>query len=54
MTSAERGTRIKTIPAINAGGRFIPPMQIFPRVNLKDFILTGTPEDDIGRANPSS
>lgn len=53
MTSAERGTTVTMIAAINAGGGFIPPMLIFPRVNYKDFMITGAPEGSIGDANPS-
>lgn len=53
MTSAERGTTVTMIAAINAGGGFIPPMLIFPRVNFKDFMITGAPEGSIGSANPS-
>lgn len=53
MTSAERGTTVTMIVAINAGGGFIPPMLIFPRVNFKDFMITGAPEGSIGGANPS-
>lgn len=39
---------------INESGGFIPPMLIFPRVNFKDFMITGAPEGSIGGANPSS
>lgn len=53
MTSAERGTNITMISAVNAGGGFAPPMLIFPRVNFKDFMLTGAPPGTIGGANPS-
>lgn len=53
MTSAERGTTVTMIAAINAGGGFVPPMLIFPRVNFKEFMLTGAPEGSIGGANPS-
>nr|CAI5864513.1 unnamed protein product [Callosobruchus analis] len=35
MTSAERGNTVTMIAASNAGGGFIPPMLIFPRVNFK-------------------
>ncbi|XP_047134205.1 uncharacterized protein LOC105850413 isoform X1 [Hydra vulgaris] len=53
MTSTERGTTVTMIAAINAGGGFIPPMLIFPRVNFKDFMITGAPEGSIGVTNPS-
>lgn len=53
MTSAERGTNVTMIAAVNAGGGFIPPMLIFPRVNFKDFMLSGAPTGSIGGANSS-
>ncbi|XP_072949708.1 uncharacterized protein mod(mdg4) isoform X1 [Epargyreus clarus] len=53
MTNTERGTRVTMIAAVNAGGRFIPPMLIFPRVTFKDFMINGVPEGSIGGANPS-
>lgn len=53
MTSGERGTTVTMIAACNAGGGFLPPMLIFPRVNFKDFMLHGAPDGSIGAANPS-
>ena len=41
------------VGAINAQGTFMPPMVIFPRVNFKQFMLTGAPTGTIGAANPS-
>lgn len=35
MTSGQRGYNVTMIGAINAGGGYMPPMLIFPRVNLK-------------------
>ncbi|XP_046393584.1 uncharacterized protein LOC124161317 [Ischnura elegans] len=53
MTSGERGQNVTMIAAINAVGNHIPPMFVFPRVNFKDFMLTGAPVGSIGGANPS-
>lgn len=53
MTSGEKGTTVTMIATVNAGGGFIPPMPVFPRVNFKDFMLAGTPDGSIGGANPS-
>lgn len=53
MTSAERGTTVTMIAAINAGDGFIPPMLIFPRVNFKNSMITGASEGSVGGANPS-
>lgn len=52
MTSGERGTNVTMIAAINAGGVFIPPMLIFPRVNFRDHMLKGAPPGSIGGAAP--
>lgn len=41
------------IGAINAGGGYMPPMLIFPRVNFKDFMTKGAPEGTLEGANPS-
>lgn len=41
MTSGERGYNVTMIGAINAGGGYMPPILIFPRVNFKDFMTKG-------------
>ena len=53
ITSAERGVMCTMVGAVNAQGTFMPPMVIFPRVNFKQFMLTGAPTGTIGAANPS-
>ena len=53
MTSAERGTNVTMIAAVNATGNSIPPLFVFPRVNFKPFMLNGAPCGSIGSANPS-
>lgn len=53
MTSAERGSNVTMISAVNAGGGYMPPMLIFPRKHFKDFMLKGAPEGTLGGANPS-
>nr|CAI5827726.1 unnamed protein product [Callosobruchus analis] len=53
MASAERGNTVTMIAASNAGGGFIPPMLIFPRVNFKDFMIHGAPEGTLGAATPT-
>lgn len=53
MTSEERGNAVTMIVAVNAGGGVIPPMLIFPCVNIKDSMLRGAPDGTIGGANPS-
>ena len=43
VTSAERGVLVTTLCAAIAGGRFIPPMMVFPRVNFKAHMVNGAP-----------
>lgn len=38
---------------INGIGNFIPPFFVFPRVNMKDVFLKGSPLGSSGAANPS-
>ena len=52
-TSGERGTLFTIVGAINAIGNKIPPMFIFPRVNYKDYFITGSPVGSIGAASKS-
>lgn len=53
VTSAERGTLVTMIAAVNAVGNSLPPMLIFPRVHFKERMLFGGPAGCIGAANPS-
>lgn len=53
MTSAERGTTVTMIAAINAAGNSVPPLFVFPRVHFKQNMLKGAPLGSVGAANPS-
>lgn len=53
VTSAERGSNVTLISAINAVGNHVPPMMVFPRVNFKDHMLIGAPPGTVGAAAPS-
>lgn len=53
MTSGQRGYNVTMIGAINAGGGYMPPMLIFPRVNFTDFMTKGALEGTLGGANPA-
>jgi len=52
-TSAERGSLITIICAMNAAGTFVPPMIIFPRKNMTNALMKGAPPGSIGVAHPS-
>lgn len=52
-TSAERGELVTVLNFVSASGSFIPSAFIFPRVNYKDFMLTGAPQGSLGLANRS-
>ncbi|XP_047141250.1 uncharacterized protein LOC101238262 [Hydra vulgaris] len=53
ITSAERGTTVTVICAMNASGSYIPPMLIFPRKRLIDQLMKGAPPGSIGGASAS-
>ena len=53
VTSAERGTLVTMVRAINALGNAIPPFFIFPRVHFKDYMLKGAPAGSGGAAHSS-
>ncbi|RUS83591.1 hypothetical protein EGW08_008645 [Elysia chlorotica] len=53
IVSAERGTLVTLVCAINAIGNSIPPMFIFPRKHFKDHFLIGAPPGSKGVANGS-
>lgn len=53
VTSAERGTLVTLCCGVSAGGTFIPPFFVFPRVNFKDYMLSGAFPGSVGVAHPS-
>lgn len=53
LTSAERGATITVIACMSASGIFVPPMVIFPRKNMSDLLMRGSPPGSIGFAHPS-
>nr|CAH7753508.1 unnamed protein product [Callosobruchus chinensis] len=53
LTASERGALITMVTCMNAVGRFIPPMLIFPRKNMKPELLNGTPPGTVARCHPS-
>ncbi|XP_046685938.1 uncharacterized protein LOC124371633 [Homalodisca vitripennis] len=53
MTSAERGTNVTMVLAVNAEGNSVPPMFVFPRKFYKDHFVRDGPVGCCGTANPS-
>lgn len=53
IASAERGTLVTTLFFINAAGRSLPPVFVFPRVYFKDIMLKDAPTGSKGFTNPS-
>ncbi|CAG9831030.1 unnamed protein product, partial [Diabrotica balteata] len=53
LTAAERGSLVTVICSMSAGGSYVPPMLIFPRINMSDLLMKGAPPGSIGRAHPS-
>jgi len=53
ITSAEKGKTFTVLCAVNAAGSFLPPMIIFPRVNMTQRLLVGAPPCTLGVASKS-
>ncbi|XP_044739994.1 MFS-type transporter clz9-like [Chrysoperla carnea] len=53
ITAAERGSLVTVVSAMSASGIFIPPLLIFPRKNMTQTLMKGTPPGSIGRCHPS-
>ncbi|KAJ8938360.1 hypothetical protein NQ314_011524 [Rhamnusium bicolor] len=53
ITSAERGSLVTFIASMSAGGQFIPPMLIFPRMNRNDQLIRGARPGSIYAVHPS-
>jgi len=53
LASLEKGKTYTVLCAVNAAGTFIPPMIIFPRVNMSDRLLVGAPPCTVGVASKS-
>ena len=53
IVSAERGQTITVVCAFSAGGDYIPPMFIFPRVNMTNLLMKGSPPGSVGNASDS-
>ena len=47
LTSAERGVLSTVVVCMSAGGNFVPPMVIFPRVRMKAELQDGAPAGTI-------
>ncbi|CAG4950659.1 unnamed protein product [Parnassius apollo] len=53
ITSGEKGTLVTTCAIVCASGQALPPALVFPRKNLKDYMMTGAPIGSLGLANPT-
>jgi hypothetical protein len=53
ITSGERSRTITAVCAFNATGTYVPPMLVYPRVNMNDRLLYGAPPQTIGAASKS-
>lgn len=53
LSSAERGTTTTAIVCMNAAGRYVPPLMIFPRARQNLELLEGTPPDTELVCHPS-
>lgn len=53
LTAAERGSLVTLVTCMNAAGRFIPPLFVFPRKNMKQELMDGAPAGSFARCHPS-
>lgn len=53
LTSAERGHLITVVTCMNASGSFVPPLIVWPRKNMQDGLMDGTPSGSIAACHPS-
>lgn len=53
LSSAERGSLVTVVCSMSAGGTFVPPLLIFPRKNMTETLMKGSPPGSIGKCHPS-
>lgn len=53
LQAAERGSLITVVTCMNPAGHFIPPLLVFPRKNMKQELMDGTPLGSIFACHPS-
>jgi len=53
LQSAERGSLVTVVISMNPTGHFIPPLLVFPRKNMKQELMNGTPPGSIHVCHPS-
>uniref|UniRef100_UPI00358F367E uncharacterized protein n=1 Tax=Myxine glutinosa TaxID=7769 RepID=UPI00358F367E len=53
ITALERGTVVTVCCCVNAIGKALPPVMIFPRVHFKDHMIKGAPPGTLGLATQS-
>jgi len=52
LQSAERGSLVTAVTCMSPTGHFVPPLLVFPRKNMKQELMNGTPLDQSTRAIP--
>lgn len=53
ITAAERGSLVRVVSAMSVSGIFIPPLLVFPRKNMTQTLMKGTPPGSKGRCHLS-
>ena len=53
LQSAERGLLVTVVNCMSPTGHFIPPLLVFPRKNMKQELMNGTPPGSIYACHPS-
>jgi hypothetical protein len=54
LQSAERGSIVTVVTCMSPTGHFIPTLLIFPRKNMKQELMNGTPPRSIHVCHPSA
>ncbi|KAJ4435306.1 hypothetical protein ANN_17916 [Periplaneta americana] len=53
VSSAERGSLVTAVTCMSAAGHFLPPLLVFPRVNMKTELLDGAPNGSLAVCHKS-
>lgn len=54
LTSLERGKLMTIVTCMNACGTYVPPLIVFPKKNMAQELMDGTPAGSIGDCHPSA
>jgi hypothetical protein len=53
LSSAERGSLVIVVTCMSAAGHFVPPLLVYPRINMKAEVIDGDPPDTTAACHKS-